>query len=79
MSLQTAEEGSTAWTWRSQHLEAPLPDFSAKNVPAKKPSHLPRQDNYCDCGLFMLTYMHFFSFAAPLRLDPDSLQELGGG
>lgn len=27
--------------------------------------HVPRQNNYCDCGLFVLTFMEFFCHDAP--------------
>ena len=30
-------------------------------------SHLPQQDNHCDCGLFLLTYTEFFCHAQPRR------------
>ncbi len=26
---------------------------------------LPSQDNYCDCGLFLLTYVEFFTYGLP--------------
>ena len=77
--LQTKEENTVPYNWRQAVPEDPLPDFAASIMPSKKPSHLPRQDNYCDCGLFALTYMHYFSFMPPERLNPDTLKELGGG
>ena len=76
--MQCSEEGSTAFKWRQANPDAPIPDFNAKNLPGKKPGHLPKQDNYSDCGLFCLAYVHFFTFEPPARIDPDSLLNLGG-
>lgn len=75
---QSSEEGTVAWKWRQENPEADWPTFSSKELPARKPSHLPRQDNFCDCGLFTLTYAHYFAYASPSDIDPDKLQELGG-
>ena len=76
--MQCSEEGSTAWKWRQANPGAAMPDFSAKNLPGKKPGHLPKQDNWYDCGLFCLAYVHFFTFEPPAHIDRDHLQCLGG-
>ena len=70
--------GSFAHQWHLENPDSKGPEFNAKTVPAKKPSHLPKQNNYCDCGLFTLTYMHFFSNTPPDRIRMDSLDKLGG-
>lgn len=77
--VQMGEEGTVPYIWRAANPDAPLPEFAATSgMPNKRPSHLPRQDNYCDCGLFALTYMHYFSFMPPETLDINKLQTLGG-
>ena len=47
-------------------------------MPARKVTHLPKQDNYCDCGLFTLTYIHFFTFQAPESVEIERLESMGG-
>ena len=32
---------------------------------------LPHQDNHCDCGLFVLAYLHFFTAYPPSNVDGD--------
>lgn len=39
-------------------------------------SHLPRQDNYFDCGLFVLTSVEFFCHAAPQEIPHSALANL---
>jgi hypothetical protein len=34
-----------------------------QNLPHRKLHELPRQDNHCDCGLFVLTYTEYFTHA----------------
>lgn len=69
-----------AQKWREENPGAPPPNFTPKSMKAKKISHLPKQDNYCDCGLFTLTYIHFFTYGAPeaFKFGMD-LQRMGGG
>ena len=47
-------------------------------MPARKVTHLPKQDNYCDCGLFTLTYIHFFTFQAPESVEIERMESMGG-
>jgi Ulp1 family protease len=37
---------------------------------------VPQQDNGYDCGLFVLTYMHYFLHALPKALNLDVCQNL---
>lgn len=77
-AVQASEEGSIAHKWHLEHPTSDPPEFTAKNFPAKKLNHLPKQDNYCDCGLFALTYIHFFTFAPPEKVNFDHLDKMGG-
>ncbi len=47
--------------WTAANPDAPPRDFELQ---AKKVK-LPMQDNHCDCGLFLLTYLDFFTYALP--------------
>ena len=31
-------------------------------------NRLPQQNNHCDCGLFLLTFIEFFCYGAPKRV-----------
>ncbi len=66
--------------WREANPDAPLPSFTPRNMPGKKIPHLPKQDNYCDCGLFTLTYIHFFTHGPPhsFKLGLNGLDKMGG-
>jgi hypothetical protein len=50
--------------WVAANPDAPLRSFE---LLAKKVK-LPMQDNYCDCGLFLLTYVDFFTYSLPKAL-----------
>ena len=62
---QIAEGGdSVPARWAAEHPGEAKPSF---NLPcAKLP--LPRQDNHCDCGLFLLAYLHYFCAGLPQRM-----------
>ena len=75
--LQKAEEGSVAYRWHQARPDE-NPEFSAKLFPARKVATLPKQNNYCDCGLFTLTYIHFFASFPPARLNFKELDAVGG-
>lgn len=47
------------------HPDAPRREFTAESVKGCRPSFVPTQDNHCDCGLFLLTFLEFFTYAAP--------------
>ncbi|CAL8462561.1 g2094 [Coccomyxa elongata] len=75
---------SVAAKWVAANPDAPPRTFE---LLAKKVK-LPLQDNHCDCGLFLLTYLDFFTYGLPdnLRLtirsnralDPSEVLELSG-
>eukprot|EP00798_Chlamydomonas_sp_ICE-L_P026299 gene26299-17392_t len=51
---------------RSVESNVQPPDFRNKNVCFGCPmSRLPNQDNHCDCGLFLLSFIEFFCHARP--------------
>ena len=39
---------------------------------------LPQQDNHCDCGLFLLTYLDYFTYNPPKQLNCNALAALKG-
>lgn len=66
--------------WRAQHPEGHR-DFEAAGFPQarlEKPWFLPKQDNYCDCGLFLLAYMQFFVYSLPKEISKSTLAKLPG-
>jgi len=38
---------------------------------------IPFQDNHCDCGLFLLTYLEYFVHARPPALSKDAVMQAG--
>ena len=46
-------------------------------VTAQVPA-LPQQDNHCDCGLFLLTYLDYFAYQPPAQLNCNQLASLKG-
>jgi hypothetical protein len=44
--------------WAASHPDRTR-TFSAAEIPHRRPP-VPRQDNHCDCGLFVLAYSDFF-------------------
>lgn len=60
--LQVKEKAdSVPAQWVKANTDAPPRDFE---LIARKVK-LPSQDNYCDCGLFLLTYVEFFTYGLP--------------
>jgi Ulp1 family protease len=41
-------------------------------------SALPKQDNHCDCGLFVLAYMEYFVHANPPALSYEAVKNAKG-
>ena len=37
------------------------------------PLGLPQQDNHCDCGLFLLTYLEYFCWDPPTTIHRNHL------
>ncbi|KAK9814889.1 hypothetical protein WJX73_001421 [Symbiochloris irregularis] len=66
---------SVAKQWQAANPGASF-KFSDKTVQAHKVMPLPQQDNYCDCGLFLLTYAEFFLSHAPPTISIKSLSAL---
>ena len=56
--------------WAVAHPEVPQRSL---DVAAKK-LQLPQQDNFCDCGLFLLTYAEFFTHSLPGHIRTKSRQ-----
>ena len=55
--------------------------FRGKNTPHRRmeePYFIPLQPNGWDCGLFMLTFMHFFSHSLPTEISLGSLISMPG-
>lgn len=69
---QVAEGGlSVPAQWAASHggAERMFASMGKKNpMPVHKLKALPKQDNYTDCGLFLLAYLQFFAFSLP---EPD--------
>lgn len=55
---------------------SPLLRNSDPSTHALKLTKLPKQDNHCDCGLFLLTFVEFFCHAAPKQLAYEVAQAL---
>ena len=70
--VQVAEGGSSVPAqWAASHggAERVFASVGKKNpMPVHKLKALPKQDNYTDCGLFLLAYLQFFAFSLP---EPD--------
>ena len=43
-------------------------NFEPTTMPGKG-AHVPCQDNYCDCGLFVLAYLDFWTHAPPDQVE----------
>eukprot|EP00803_Ostreobium_quekettii_P001019 evm.model.scf_650.6 EVM.evm.TU.scf_650.6 scf_650:55196-70872(-) len=58
--------------WLRKHPDAgePLQEFRIKRV------DVPRQNNHCDCGLFLLMYMEYFMHAPPQAINVERLDKL---
>ncbi|CAD7695275.1 unnamed protein product [Ostreobium quekettii] len=65
--------------WERKHPDSKKRIFSKQTIPGRRVDHIPRQINSYDCGLFMLTYLEFFSFGAPNIVDHRKLGLLGDG
>lgn len=78
---QAAEDSSSlAAQWRAQHPEGrwTFDNNSFPQTRLEKPWFLPKQDNYCDCGLFLLAYMHFFTHSLPEEISKSTLATIPG-
>jgi hypothetical protein len=68
------------YAWSLQHPGLGPVVVDKAVLPHKRLLSLPRQDNHCDCGLFLLTYLEFFVHAAPREgLDPAVFSQPSNG
>ncbi len=65
--MQVAEGGTNvALEWAARHEGAERPFSGQKNLmPVHKLKALPKQNNYTDCGLFLLAYLQYFACELP--------------
>ncbi|KAJ9522797.1 hypothetical protein QJQ45_019785, partial [Haematococcus lacustris] len=77
---------STARAWAEAHPDAASPSFNKEQCPCACCKGLPQQDNHCDCGLFLLSYIDFFCHADPAYIDHNllpctaaAMKKRGGG
>ena len=66
------EPQSVAASWAASHPNQTL-HFSTMKY--KRPK-VPDQDNYCDCGLFLCSYVEFFTAAMPPSLNYAAIEKL---
>ena len=59
---------SVPFSWAKEHPEGAEHHFNHQNTPGKQ-AQVPRQDNYHDCGLFVLAYLDFWTHAPPDQVD----------
>ncbi len=55
------------------------PKKEASCIEAKGLSRLPKQDNHCDCGLFLLCYVEFFCHAQPRAILWEHIKGMTSG
>eukprot|EP00877_Chromochloris_zofingiensis_P014687 jgi/Chrzof1/9472/Cz04g04110.t1 len=60
--------------WSQEH-EGEDMVFDKNNMKHFKVKAVPKQDNHCDCGLFLLTYLEFFVYAAPEAINLNVLMK----
>jgi len=58
--------------WAAAQSEGAKRDFGNKTILNARLS-LPEQGNHTDCGLFLLTFLHYFIFRSALSWPPCSL------
>jgi hypothetical protein len=64
------------WAAAAAAAGAPPRAFDERAAPHVRPM-VPRQDNSCDCGLFVCAYAEFFAAAAPRALSLAAVEALG--
>lgn len=71
--LQVSQGGeSQPALWALRHPETPQRSLDIGH----KRLNLPQQDNYCDCGLFLLTYADYFTHSLPEVIKTKSKKTL---
>lgn len=64
--------------WQQHHSNKKL-SFTGETIPAARLPSLPQQDNFHDCGLFVLAYADYFLYYLPGVISHKTMNELKGG
>lgn len=64
--------------WQQRHSNKKL-SFTGETIPAARLPSLPQQDNFHDCGLFVLAYADYFLYYLPGVISHKTMNELKGG
>lgn len=65
--LEEKDVSSVPAGWAQKHAEQQH-KFEAETMPGKS-AQVPRQKDYCNCGLFVLAYMDFWTHAPPDQVE----------
>lgn len=65
--LEETGVSSVPGGWAQNHPERKH-RFEAETMPGKS-AQVPRQEDYCNCGLFVLAYMDFWTHAPPDQVE----------
>ena len=65
--LEETDVSSVPGGWAQKHPERKH-HFEAETMPGKS-AQVPRQQDYCNCGLFVLAYMDFWTHAPPDQVE----------
>ena len=65
--LDEQDTSSVPVGWVKEH-PGDTHNFDPSTMPGKT-AHVPCQDNYCDCGLFVLAYLDFWTHAPPDQVE----------
>ncbi|DBA66333.1 TPA: hypothetical protein ACH3X2_002325 [Trebouxia sp. C0005] len=65
--LDEQDTSSVPVGWVKEHPGV-THNFEPSTMPGKT-AHVPCQDNYCDCGLFVLAYLDFWTHAPPDQVE----------
>lgn len=68
---------NTSQKWRQENGPGEFRDFGNPSVfPHLRVGSVPQQDNHCDCGLFLCTYVEYFTFSPPPALNKAALEAI---
>lgn len=65
--VEETGKSSVPASWAAAHPDA-THDFAPATIPGKT-AQVPRQDNWWDCGLFVLAYIDFWTHAPPEQVE----------
>ena len=65
--LEEEDVSSVPSGWAQKH-PGQKRSFAAETMPGKS-AQVPRQEDYCNCGLFVLAYMEFWTHAPPDQVE----------